>query len=427
MAITSQDSQSLEQLRFLTPHEVKHIQNRRWTPTYVYDQKLAEENADKFLNFPNAYWLTVRYAMKTNPNINLLRLFTNKWLHIDASSWFEVIRAMNWWIHPRNIQLTAQEFPDEMKELFQSSLMFNATSLNQLEKYWKLRPGRDVSVRINPGLWSGGTKRTNTWGPASSFWIWHEYIDQIKEIAQRYNLKITKLHTHIWSWSDPKVWTRVSKMSLALANHFPDVHTLNLWGWFKVWRMSYEESADLQKIWEEVKQNFIRFYKKTGRQLKLEIEPGTALMANVWSIIATVKDLVDTWLKWNKFIKTDTGMTENARISLYWAQHPIVVVTDWEETDEFIVTWHCCESWDIMTPAKWKPEDLKPRLLKQPKIWDPIVIEWAWSYCAWMSTKNYNSFPEASEILRTTKWKFIVIRARQRIEQITQNEKKKSD
>ena len=28
---------------------------------------------------------------------------------------------------------------------------------------------------MNPGLGSGGTNRTNTGGPASSFGIWHEH------------------------------------------------------------------------------------------------------------------------------------------------------------------------------------------------------------------------------------------------------------
>ena len=74
-------------------------------------------------------------------------------------------------------------------------MLFNACSLHQLEAFGRLAPGREVSVRMNPGLGSGSTNRTNTGGPASSFGIWHEYLDEVKAIAERYDLRITRLHT----------------------------------------------------------------------------------------------------------------------------------------------------------------------------------------------------------------------------------------
>ena len=40
-----------------------------------------------------------------------------------------------------------------------------------------------------------------------------------------------------------------------------------------------------------------------------------------------------------------------------------------------------------------------------------------------MSTKNYNSFPEAAEVMRDCKGKLHLIRARQQLAQITQNER----
>jgi diaminopimelate decarboxylase len=49
-------------------------------------------------------------------------------------------------------------------------------------------------------------------------------------------------------------------------------------------------------------------------------------------------------------------MTEVTRPSLYGAQHPIVVVNDREETQDFIVVGHNCESGDIFTPAPGDPE-----------------------------------------------------------------------
>ena len=74
-------------------------------------------------------------------------------------------------------------------------VLFNACSLHQLDSFGQVAPGSEVSVRMNPGLGTGSTKRTNTGGPASSFGIWHEYLDEVKTIAERHRLRITRLHS----------------------------------------------------------------------------------------------------------------------------------------------------------------------------------------------------------------------------------------
>ena len=64
-----------------------------------------------------------------------------------------------------------------------------------------------------------------------------------------------------------------------------------------------------------------------------------------------------------------------------------------------MVVGHCCESGDLFTCAPGDPEALKERRLKKAEIGDLITIEGAGAYCAGMSTKNYNSFPEAAEVI----------------------------
>ncbi len=91
-------------------------------------------------------------------------------------------------------------------------MLFNACSLHQLERYGSEFPGRDVTIRVNPGLGSGSTNRTNTGGPASSFGIWHDHLERAKSIAARHRLTIRGLHTHIGSGTDPAVWMRVARM-----------------------------------------------------------------------------------------------------------------------------------------------------------------------------------------------------------------------
>lgn len=90
--------------------------------------------------------------------------------------------------------------------------------------------------------------------------------------------------------------------------------------------MSGEQSTDLQAIGAPVKGDFEAFKEETGRELKLEIEPGTFLVANAGSLVCTVQDVVSTGSTGYEFIKLDAGMTELLRPSLYGALHPLVVM-----------------------------------------------------------------------------------------------------
>lgn len=414
----------MEKLNFLTPEIARNIAREVSTPCYVYSKQALTRQAQKVLAFPNAFGLTPRYAMKASSNAAILRLFDSLGLHIDASSAYEVKRAMLAGIAPEKISLSTQQIPENIAELVKLGVKFNACSLHQLEVYGKAMPNTELGVRINPGLGSGGTNRTNVGGPASSFGIWHEYIPQIFEIAGKYGLKIIRIHTHIGSGSDPAVWQKVAKMSLDTVEKFPDVRILNMGGGFKVGRMSCEPSTDLQVVGGPVAELVKDFAKRTGRKLHFEIEPGTFLLANCASLLATVQDICDTGAGGYTFLKLNSGMTEVLRPSIYGAQHPIVVIPAREtsEAKEYIVSGHCCESGDILTPASGDPEALSPRLLAKAEIGDLCAIEGAGAYCSAMSTKNYNSYPEAPEVMLEADGSFKLIRRRQTLEQIIQNE-----
>ena len=112
---------------FLTPESAKKcIDIASGTPLYAYSMEKLNENADACLAFPNAYGLTVRYAMKASPNGSILKLFHKKGIHIDASSGFEVRRAMANGIPAENISLSTQELPEDFAELVDMGVKVNA-------------------------------------------------------------------------------------------------------------------------------------------------------------------------------------------------------------------------------------------------------------------------------------------------------------
>ena len=414
----------MEQPKFPDGKTAKKIAAKFETPCYVYDEASLVKQAKAALAFPNAFGLTVRYAMKAASNAAILKLFDKLGLHIDASSAFEVERAIRAGIDTTHISLSSQQLPKNLKEIVKSGVLYNACSLHQLEAFGKIARGGEVGVRINPGLGSGGTQRTNVGGPASSFGIWHEYIPQIKAVAEKYRLKIVRIHTHIGSGSDPLVWQKVAKMSIATVEQFEDVHTLDMGGGFKVARVAGEKSTDLQKIGRPVAKEIRDFAKRTGRKIRFEIEPGTFLLANCAAVIATVQDMCDTGKDGYKFLKLDSGMTDVLRPSIYGAQHPISIVQNRpsKKTEKYIVVGHCCESGDILTPAPADPEALAPRLMQKAEIGDICIIGGSGAYCSSMSPSNYNSYPASPEVMLLKNGKLRLIRRRQTPEQITENE-----
>jgi diaminopimelate decarboxylase len=261
-------------------------------------------------------------------------------------------------------------------------------------------------------------------GPSASFGIWHEWIPQVREIAARHRLRVVRIHTHIGSGSDPAVWQKTAELSINMVREFPDVTVLNLGGGFKVGRMAHEKTTDLGEVGAPILQKFRALEAETGRALRLEIEPGTFLLANSCSLVSSVQDVVHTGKAGYHFLKLDTGMTEICRPALYAAQHPIIVLPRKAtgRTMSYVVVGHCCESGDLLTPSVKDHEELGPRELAEAAIGDLCVIEGAGAYCSAMTAKNYNSFPEAAEVLLRENGEAVPIRRRQTLEQMVENE-----
>jgi len=358
--------------RALSYESVAQLDRDFGTPFYLYDEEKLRQSAADALAFPNAYGLNVRFAMKSCPNAAVLRLFDHLGLHFDASSGHEVHRLFKAGIPAEHISLSTQELPADFADLLKQGVKLNACSLSQLDAYGQAFPGSRVGLRFNPGLGSGGTQRTNVGGPGSSFGIWHEQVPEVDEIIAKHQLTAERIHSHIGSGSDPEVWQRASGLTLELVKHFKTVDTVNLGGGFKIGRVAG----------------------------------------------------VTTGAEGNIFYKLDSGMTEILRPSMYGAQHPFTILTkaDTHETQQALIVGHCCESGDILTPAPGEPEVLAPIELPVATLGDYCIIGGTGAYCSAMPAKNYNSFPESPEVLWRSDDSFALIRKRQNLEQILENE-----
>ncbi len=412
---------------FLDNKQVQEIEKKFTSPVYIYSENELEKSAKEFLNFPSAFGCVTRYAMKANSNINILKFFNNLGILIDASSEYEVYRAINAWYNSKDISISTQELPSNLEDLIKKWVFFNATSIYQIDEIWKIIEKLKISdykiwVRINPWTGDGAFKAISTGWTTSGFWIWYKKISKIKEISKKYNIEISKIHIHIWSENTPESWVNSANIGLEFVEQFENVVSLDLWWWFKKAIMPYEKSADLQAIWEAVAEKFKNFYNKTWRKIFLEVEPWKSLVINSCSIIAKVVDIVDTGNKGYEFLRINSWMTDMPRVPMYWVQEPIYIMNNSTTKKDYIMIWHCCESGDLLTCKLYEQETLENRKLNKASIWDLVVIDWVWAYNSSMSMKNYNSYPESAELLLRKDWSIVEIRKREAIEEIWRNE-----
>ena len=371
-----------------------------FTPRFAYSRKVIDERIAELSALAAPFGCTVRYAMKANPHAEILRMMDNGGVHFDASSSYEAEMLLEAGVAGERISLSSQQSPHNLPELLEAGVLFVATSFKQLEIFLRTanRPDK-VGVRINPAMGSGHNNRTNTGGVNSSFGIWYEYGEKVQTLTATEGVTIDRLHIHIGSGADPYVWGQVMEQALDIAREYKDVTSLNIGGGYKVHRYGDEVEANMNDIFATFSEKLTEFAKETGRQLHLEIEPGTYFIAHAGTLVATIDDIVDTGKYGHTFLRLNTGMNDFLRTTLYGAQHKIEVMNDETELHSYIVVGHNCESGDIFTTEKGDPESVEPRMLKKAHIGDTVHIYDVGAYCASMRAKGYNSFPDAEGVV----------------------------
>ena len=373
-------------------------------PHFIYRNRVLSQRAQQLMALTAPYGLTVRYAMKANNHPQIIRLLADAGLQFDASSSYEAQELLDLGIPGHCISLSSQQPAHNLPELLAAGVHYVATSLHQLELFLRApnQPGQ-LGLRINPGVGSGHNKRTTTGGVSASFGLWHEYLPQALATARQAGVSITRLHIHIGSGADPAAWAGTMQTALQIAAAMPDVVCLDIGGGFKVARVPGEHETDIAAVMHEFHQQLVDFAHTTGRELQLEIEPGTWLVAHAGTLLAQVVDCVDTGAGGYQFLRLNTGMNDILRPSMYGAQHAMTLVPAHQRplpsaTKPYVIVGHNCESGDILTPAQGNPEEIAPRVLLQAQIGDWIAIHSTGAYCRSMAAHGYNSYPSAHEV-----------------------------
>lgn len=384
----------------LSDQALRALATEHGTPLFVYSRGYLENRARELAGLKLPFGYVPRYAVKANTHPDIIWLFDGLGLSFDASSSYEAQQLLDMGIPGSKISLSSQQPAHNLAELLRAGVAYVATSLHQLELFCQ-EPARGgtVGLRVNPGLGAGHNNRTTTGGANSSFGLWSAYVPEALKLARDHSVKIDRLHVHIGSGADPKLWEEVMKTALSIVRTMPDVTALDIGGGFKVHRYGDEHETDMPAVAAVFTGQLEEFALKTGRKLRFEVEPGTWLVAHAGTLLAEISDIVDTGADGHTFLRLNTGMNDIIRPSMYGAQHQIDVLNDAADEEDYIVVGHNCETGDILSPAPGDPELIESRRLKRTQIGDVVAIRDAGAYCASFATKGYNAFPNAQELM----------------------------
>jgi diaminopimelate decarboxylase len=378
------------------------------TPTYVYDKSRIVEKIADLRGFD-----VIRYAVKANSNLTILDLCRRQGVRIDAVSAGEVYRAMLVGYLPSGdpppIIYTADIFDrDSLAAVLEHGIHVNCGSPDMIDQYGEQAPGREITLRVNPGFGHGHSLKTNT------------HLAECLLRAERHSLRISGIHAHIGSGADLEHLARVSHAVESFARRVgPTVTMISAGGGLPIPYHPGDTEIDLEGYLRTWNASRKRLEDAFGHAVRLEIEPGRYLVAESGYLVTEIR-AVKTMGK-NTFYMVDAGFNNLARPVLYGAYHPMSIVPS-DKGDrremEVVVGGPLCESGDIFTQEAGGY--VRTQRLPEAKVGEFLVIECAGAYGFSMSS-NYNSRPHAAEVL-VSGGKAQLVRARQSLDDLVRGE-----
>lgn len=368
------------------------------TPTYFYDAQTIRDRIAQLQQFD-----VIRFAQKANSNIAILNLMRLEGVVVDAVSTGEVHRAKMAGFDvtqaDHQVVYTADIFDRTSLDLVvQHNIPVNCGSPDMIRQLGSAAPGREITLRINPGFGHGHSAKTNTGGDTSKHGIWHEQLNECLEIAQEHNVTVTGLHMHIGSGTDfehlSQVCDAMQKTALKVG---ASIKTISAGGGLPTPYKNTDVSLDVDRyfqLWDSVRKHLESEF---GHEVTLEIEPGRFLVAESGFLLTEIRAIKTMGEK--LYYLVDAGFNNLARPILYGAYHPMSIAFTGEpstEVQDAIVGGPLCESGDIFTQEEGG--FVCSRELPVANVGDYLVIECAGAY-GFVMASNYNSKPLAAEVL----------------------------
>ncbi len=384
------------------------------SPLYVYNEKILRSNCREMKNLVKYPKFNVNYSAKANSNLALLQIVQNEGLDVDAMSSGELYIETKAGFKPSQIfYISNNVSKEEMLYAINMGVTVSVDSLAQLEQFGEINSGGKVAIRFNPGIGAGHHEKVVTAGKNTKFAVNPEDIPTVKQILQKYNLKLVGINQHIGSlFMEPDSYIAGVLSLLEIAKNFEDLEFIDLGGGFGIpyHKQAGEGRLDLKALGEKLSTIMFDFAKSYGKELMFKVEPGRYIPAEAGLLLGTVHAV--KYNGDNKYIGTDLGFNVLARPVMYDSHHDIEIYrpTDLPSCKSEVVSivGNICETGDIIAKNRELPEIFQGDILG--------VLD-AGAYGHVMSS-NYNNRLRPAEVLIRENNDVVLIRSRDTLEDI---------
>ena len=242
------------------------------------------------------------------------------------------------------------------------------------------------------------------------FGVQSKFIDQVKEIADEYNLTVIGLNKHIGSlFMEEEAYLKGAKSLLSIAENFSNLEFIDLGGGFGVpyRKQAGESRLDLDKLGKKLDQLIKEWVADYGREVTFKVEPGRYIAAECGVLLGTVHATKENYD--NKYVGTDLGFNVLIRPVLYDSHHDIEIYrpTDKQSPKEEAVkiVGNLCETGDIIADNRVLPEIFEGDILG-------VLNAGAYGY---VMSSNYNNRLRPAEVLINEKGEDVLIRRREEL------------
>ncbi len=321
------------------------------SPAYVYDLATAEGAARDLLSLRNIDRLL--YAVKANPNPELLRLFHGLGLGFECVSPGELEHLVALFGELPPTLFTPNFAPREDYERgFELGAQVTLDSLFPLEHWPDLFRQREVFVRIDPGRGRGHHRFVVTAGSQSKFGIPLEEVERLQQLAERHELRVVGLHAHAGSGIlEATAWREKADLLAQIATLFPDVQTLDLGGGLGVPDRAGRPALDVEAL-----DASLDHFREDNQDFALWLEPGRFLVAQAGVLLTRVTQVKRKGER--TYIGVDAGMNSLIRPALYGAWHDIVNLDRLDQPGAITadIVGPICETGDVLGHGRHLPE-----------------------------------------------------------------------
>jgi diaminopimelate decarboxylase len=365
------------------------------TPAYVYSQATLLRHARVFKSALRGLDVLVCFAVKSAPNLALLRLLAGEGYGFDIVSGGELFRALEAGGDARRIVFSGVgKRADEMAAALEAGILqFNCESEEELEQLSRAAVGKKtiapVALRVNPDVDAETHPYIATALASSKFGVPAARVRKAYELAASLpGLRVEGVACHIGSQiAQVKPFVeaagKMRELVVRLRADGHDIRRLDMGGGLGVPYGDGPEPATPQRYGEALVEALARL------PVKVLLEPGRLLVANAGVLLTRVL-LTKEGHRGRRFVVVDAGMNDLLRPALYDAHHEIEPVGRPRRRSAVVdVVGPVCESADVLA---------KRRRLPSLSAGDLVVLRTAGAYGMAMASQ-YNARPRPAEVL----------------------------